>query len=528
MPLKVLNLTGADFWEILQSLQNMRVKMSTQSAPFCFTVGWTGTNLKLCWIGQIQRRTNNTTAIDLLPDELLLNIFDHIRHAKYSSKFRHTIPTTHWQVLVHVCCRWRQIVFASPRRLDLQLLCTNGIPVKKYLSCWPAFPIIILYDFTELTTPNVEYDVVTALVLEHRSRISQINLAISSSLWSKMSTVMREPFPMLTSLSIYADDGNLPSIPSGFFGGSAPHLREILFHGILTPALPALLSYKSNLVELDLFDWDTPRTDFISPAALAACLAVLPKLKILRIALPSWTSHLGHRQIDLPPKTRVVLPALTSFSLQGEHTYLEDFVAQIYTPRLDLIDIVFPDLPDSRLPQLSDYINRSCLRPPGFEDAKIYFDDCCSVVIELNSGLHQISFSIHILSCQGSNNQVWCMAHVLHQISGILSNVDYLEINEERWQTAEVEDEDMDMWLELLRPFTAVGTLHICEEFAKNVVYALEGKPAETDNQVLPALNQLLLFLEDESTPSVDHLFTALRGRDRPVTVTIQRSQFKM
>jgi hypothetical protein len=30
-----------------------------------------------------------------------------------------------WQVLVHVCRRWRSIVFGSPRRLNLQLFCTS-------------------------------------------------------------------------------------------------------------------------------------------------------------------------------------------------------------------------------------------------------------------------------------------------------------------------------------------------------------------------------------------------------------------
>jgi hypothetical protein len=54
-------------------------------------------------------------------------------------------PVWKWHTLVHVCQRWRQIVFASPRRLNLQILCTHGTPVRKNLGIWPAFPIAIDY-----------------------------------------------------------------------------------------------------------------------------------------------------------------------------------------------------------------------------------------------------------------------------------------------------------------------------------------------------------------------------------------------
>ncbi|KAI0291180.1 hypothetical protein B0F90DRAFT_1779209, partial [Multifurca ochricompacta] len=50
-----------------------------------------------------------------------------------------------WHRLTHVCRRWRYLIFASPHRLDLRLLCTNGTPVRRTLDCWPALPISIQY-----------------------------------------------------------------------------------------------------------------------------------------------------------------------------------------------------------------------------------------------------------------------------------------------------------------------------------------------------------------------------------------------
>ena len=48
-----------------------------------------------------------------------------------------------WHTLVHVCRKWRNIVFGSPRRLDLRLYCTEKTPVRKTLEVWPLLPIVV-------------------------------------------------------------------------------------------------------------------------------------------------------------------------------------------------------------------------------------------------------------------------------------------------------------------------------------------------------------------------------------------------
>lgn len=58
--------------------------------------------------------------IDMLPEIALLDIFDF---------YGHEIDA--WHTLVHVCRKWRIIVFGSPRRLDLRLLCTASTPVSE-------------------------------------------------------------------------------------------------------------------------------------------------------------------------------------------------------------------------------------------------------------------------------------------------------------------------------------------------------------------------------------------------------------
>ena len=48
-----------------------------------------------------------------------------------------------WRTLIHVCRKWRNLVFASPRRLNLRLVCTRRKPVRDMLDIWPTFPIVI-------------------------------------------------------------------------------------------------------------------------------------------------------------------------------------------------------------------------------------------------------------------------------------------------------------------------------------------------------------------------------------------------
>ncbi|KAI0290671.1 hypothetical protein BC826DRAFT_527891 [Russula brevipes] len=73
--------------------------------------------------------------IDILPDDVFLDIFD------FYVDEAHDVEG--WQTLVHVCQRWRHIVFASPHRLRLQLLSTSRRSMRDMLGVWPALPIVI-------------------------------------------------------------------------------------------------------------------------------------------------------------------------------------------------------------------------------------------------------------------------------------------------------------------------------------------------------------------------------------------------
>jgi hypothetical protein len=84
------------------------------------------------------RRDVGQVAIDKLPDDIFLYIFNVYVNDPYFF-----FKTDMWVKLVHVCQRWRNLVFGSPQHLNLQLLCTARTQVTKKLDIWPALPISV-------------------------------------------------------------------------------------------------------------------------------------------------------------------------------------------------------------------------------------------------------------------------------------------------------------------------------------------------------------------------------------------------
>ena len=83
-----------------------------------------------------------------------------------------------WQTLLHMCRRWRTLVFASPRRLNLRLVYKPSTHARDTLDIWPALPLIIQC-YSGVAIENV--DNVVAVLLERSNRVCQIFLPEVSS-----------------------------------------------------------------------------------------------------------------------------------------------------------------------------------------------------------------------------------------------------------------------------------------------------------------------------------------------------------
>ena len=437
------------------------------------------------------------TTIDNLPDDVLLQIFD-LCPVLYNHLTGLSSPLwPQWKRLIHVCRRWRLIVFSSRRRLDLYLICKHGTPVRKNLDLWPALPIVIdyvIYHRHTKISPNDDDNIIAAL--EHPDRVRCLKLPMTRFLFGKVATVAQGPFPALTELQLSLEGGSVFVLPSEFLGGSAPRLRMILLEGIPFPTLPTLLSSASDLVLLSLHC--IPPTGYISPDVMVASLTALTRLNFLSIGFQSSTSRpdqSGRIRRGAAPPTRVVLPALTILRFQGASEYLEDLVARIDTPGLASIEITYFNQLVFQVPQLFRFIGRTQIIEQAME-ADV-FPDTSYIALCLHSGPAKHSRPLLDLyfSCQGLDWQLSHLAEVLGQSSTTLSNVHHLTISESFSSRSQSETDDIG-WLALFRQFTALETLRVSGRQTGHVAHALNDATVDMVPEIFPAIHSLSLVGE--------------------------------
>jgi hypothetical protein len=184
---------------------------------------------------------------DALPGDVLLEIFD------FYLALMNFVDA--WHSLVHVCKWWRSIVFASPHRLRLQLLCTDKRPVQNMLDIWPELPIVISCGRGASKLQDAD-NILAALKKHNRVRKIYVDNMANSFSEKIRAMEMEDPFPVLTSLQLHSTQINAPALPDSFLGGSTPQLQILSLDGIPFPALPNLLLTTRDIVQLHL--WNIP------------------------------------------------------------------------------------------------------------------------------------------------------------------------------------------------------------------------------------------------------------------------------
>ena len=455
--------------------------------------------------------------ISILTDNVLLEIFVYCQN---NCNYR-----TAWHSLVHVCRRWRQIIFASPNRLDLRILCTYRTPVRNSLGIWPSFPIAIGYPYPERSMADADEDNIVA-ALEHADRVRYLGLDLPSYQLEKMVTVMQVPFPILTTLVIIFRSGFAsriaPVLSADFLGGSAPSLQKIHFTAIPFPALPTLLLSASDLVTLDLHE--IPSNGYFSPEAMIAALAGMPMIQDLTIKFKSANTQLDLTH-PLPPITRVVLPSLIHFRFQGASDYLEVLVAPIDGPQLIDISISYLNHSvDFPVVQFSKFFDRSAgpeIIPITLAKVGSYAAD----VIILNMyHANRLRSNIHPggagLTCHGITLRVTHLAQLFSRLSMILSNVVHLKLDIVPYGSEYTDAE----WLHFLNQLSTVQALYISWRFAENIARALENLTGEMVSKAWSYLE--LICLERQPISCMEKFVSARQCSGRPVTVIHTEEEF--
>ena len=445
----------------------------------------------------------------MLPDDVLLNVFDFFVEDFKSFKEKSWIlkepRVDGWVTLAHVCQRWRSIVFQSPLRLNLRLLCTPKTPARDALDVWPRLPLIIwdvrsIFDGKSSSVGNI------IAALEHNDRACRIELKHYQSLemgYITNSAAMHRPFPELTHLLLKKFEsfeyGPGPILSDSFLGGTAPRLRSLELDNVPFPGLPKLLLSTTHLVNLSLHK--IPRSSDIPPEAMVTSLSALTNLEFLclefRYAQPPSHPALEGQRPPPPPLTRSILPSLTKFRFNGFSEYLEEILAGIDAPRLDELQIIYFNQIIFGTPQLLQFFSRRpTLRVP--EEGHIAFNSK-AIIVKFPSQTSEYDVLSVEVPFTAPERQLSSLEQVCASSFPFLSTLEGLYIFEDqnapRWQ----DDIENTLWLALLRPFAAVKSLYLCEKIIPHIAPALQELVGDRTTEVLPTLENI--FLETLQPP---------------------------
>ena len=382
---------------------------------------------------------------------------------------------------MHVCQKWRQVVFAFPQTLHLRLYCKHGRPVLKTLGCWPALPIVIQYGGSpslDPPSPEDEDNVVSAL--KQSDRVSSISLTITGSLLYKLFLV-EEPFSVLEDLVLLKNPMGL-LLPNTFKWGSP--LRRLHSTGIAFPALPQLLLPSIDLVDLQLHE--IPGVGYFSPDAFASALSGMDQLKYLSLHFLSPASRPNHVDLSPSPGVRVVLPSLTHLKFRGVSEYLNSLVSKIDAPGLVAIEIGFFNQLILRLSQLGQFIDRIEMQKSHHRADILFSRRAVSISFTYPEARARLSLQI---SCEQLEWQLSSMAQICNYFSPFLPNVQDLGVDTTQRSSGN-DDVDDEQWRELIRAFDGAEDFRVTGELATDILRALRPDDGEHET-VLPALRNL-------------------------------------
>ena len=434
-----------------------------------------GASSAKCLHHLLTRPFSRQATIEKLSDKVLLNIF---------CSFLDDSPRD-WPTLMHICCKWRSIVFASQRTLQLRLLLTHGASILKTLDCWPTLSIDVRYEGSpglDPPTPEDESNIMAAL--KHSDRVTSIWLTVTRSLLERVFANEMQ-FSGLEDLVLLSRDRALLTLPSTFRCG--PHLRTLHFTGIAFPALPRLLSSSRDLVDIQLHE--IPDIGYISPESLRNALSGMSRLRSLSLRFHSLHSLSAADYIELYPPSgkHVVLPTLTCLTYQGTSEYLDSLVARIDAPSLRDVAISFFNEFIYNVSNIRLFINRIEMQKSHRQSDILFSEHSISISLTQPA---PTCLKLQVL-CEQLGQQLYSIARSCSLLSSFFLCVEDLRIEATR-PLSRQDGTDSVRWVELIRSFSATKRFHLNGDFSTDVFRALEIS-GSLHKTVLPALHKLYI-----------------------------------
>ena len=407
-----------------------------------------------------------------------------------------------WYNLVHVCQRWRTLIFASASYLRIRHVCTHGTQVCPMLAHSPILPLVVDYaDETRGCTEEDGEGLWFALLPERRDRVRRIRLLVHGShLWNFVATLFDGTFPALECLFVTLWERNYESpsfkLPQRF---RAPRLRHLVLTHFGFPLATPILDTSVHLVTLSL-----NLVKYCLPNDLLERLLFLPQLEILNIASTSPISDdfsVASGQgphWSTPLNTHVTLSNLHSFGFEGNGLYLKALLLGMTTPLLGGLQTAFFN---QMTPSVSCLLScRTTEDNPNFSfgTARFRFHRRgVSVRVCPSDEDRTYVFSLHAF-CLGLGRQISFVSQLFDGPNLLLASVVDLSLDYSRRIFSSEQHNDSEdrrtRWRNLLRSFRNVEILRVHGELSQDICRTLlSGSEAEplSSWMLLPRLKEL-------------------------------------
>jgi hypothetical protein len=221
-----------------------------------------------------------------------------------------------------------------------------------------------------------------------------------------------------------------------------------------------------------------------------------------------------------PITTHVTLPNLLTLGFRGTSAYLETVVRHVTPPRLEELDIYFPNQLTFSIPCLLQFMNTT--ENLRFSRAEFLFSDKqVGVEVYPHEEVKTSALSI-VVDCWHLDWQVSSAAQIFNALSQNFLAVEHLTFEHEVHSQSSEEHNKVDRteWRKLLGSFNNVKTLRIPDGLVRELSCCLQLDDGELPLELLPELQELTFSgsgaVEDAFTQFID----SRKNAGRPVTLT--------
>jgi hypothetical protein len=384
----------------------------------------------------------------------------------------------------------------------------------------PPLPLVIDYK----CDPTSGDEEGAFLALKQRDRVRRVRLSMPAANLQKLIEVMDDEYPILEYMILATggppyDRSSILILPETL---QAPHLRHLTLSAFALPMGSRLLTAAVGLVSLCLY-MDVPSTYF-HPNALLHWISYMPQLETLVIAFffPVPNREIERQLTHMPILTPVILPNLHCFMFQGVSAYLEAFIHQITTPRLEKFDIDFFNQLTFSVPRLVQFLNTSyATENLRFDSARFWFEDeRVAAKVYTTSGEAKIDAFINV-GCWHLDWQVSSMAQIFNSLSHLFSAVDHLTLKHKvhRLSSEDHNAVDHTEWRKLLGSFGNTKTLWVSSGLVEQLSRCLELEDGELPLELLPELQELTYSVSGNTGDAFTPFVNARQNADRAVTL---------